>query len=165
MECLYIVFAPHDTEAAPNTCLVVFKYGRQFKKGEITFDHYPCTVPEALSAIDAAQHIATDWCTERQLEDAARDEDSPARRTPIILRAMNRSIGNMVDEAVSSIPTLEKLLKRDQLDEMEGDLSNAHFQLKLRNEIPVFEALHMVLYRGFPNGGSVRVNSVYEQVM
>lgn len=163
MECLYVVFSPHN-EAAPNTCLVVFKYGTQLKKGQITFDNYPFDVPEALSAIDAAQHLATDWCSERQLADAAREEDSPAKAVPTILRAMERSIGNMVDEAVGAIPTLERLLKRDQLDEMEGDLSNAHFQLKLRNEIPVFSALDMILYRGFPSGGSVRVNCVYEEV-
>ena len=163
MECLYIVFSPHN-EAAPNTCLVVFKYGTELKKGQITFDNYPFDVPEALAAIDAAQHLATDWCSERQLADAAREEDSPAKAVPTILRAMERSIGNMVDEAVGAIPMLERLLKRDQLDEMEGDLSNAHFQLKLRNEIPVFSALDMILYRGFPSGGSVRVNCVYEEV-
>jgi hypothetical protein len=162
MESLYVVFTPHN-EAAPNTSLLVFKHGVQLAKGEITFENYPFNVPEALSAIDAAQHLATDWCSERRLDDAAREETSPAKTVPIILRAMERSIGNMVDEAVQSIPTLEKLLKRDQLDEMEGDLSNAHFQLTLRNEIPVFAAVDMIVYRGFPNGGSVRVNCVYEK--
>jgi hypothetical protein len=163
MESLYVVFTPHN-DAAPNTSLVVFKYGRHLRRGEIAFESYPVPVPQALSAIDAAQHAATDWCKERQLEEKLREDDSPAKAVPIILRAMERSIGNMVDEAVGAIPTLEKLLKRDQLDEMEGDLSNAHFQLQLRNEIPVFDAVDMIVYRGFPNSGTVRVNCVYEKV-
>jgi len=163
MECLYTVFKPH-AEAAPKTCTVVFKYGHQLKKAEVTFENYPFSVPEALTAIDSAQHLATDWCTERQLDEVARKEKSPAKHTPVVLRAMERSIGNMVDEAVGSIPTLEKLLKRDELDEMEGDLSNAHFQLKLRNGIPVFSEIDLILYRGFPSGGTVRVNCVYEEV-
>ena len=158
-----MVYSPHN-EVAPNTCTVVFKCGVQLKRGEVTFDDYPVTVQEALSRIDTAQYNAADWCTLKELEEAVRDDKSPTKTIPIILRAMERSVGNMVDEAVSSIPTLEKLLKRDQLDGMEGDLSNAHFQLRLRNEIPVFSTVDMILYRGFPSGGSVRVNCVYEQV-